>query len=99
AFGLRSGFWGLVDGGLDPRRIDPHDYPKGSEIMRAETLAAAFGQPFEEPRQVLARAGIEITPEAQAQVRERLRQATQAWRTEGKVKLSFERASGPRGSC
>ena len=41
AFGLRSGFWGLVDSGLDPRRIDPHDYPKESEIMRAEALASA----------------------------------------------------------
>jgi hypothetical protein len=103
AFGLWRGFWGLVDSGIDPVRVNAMANRKGGadkyaafgpdqrEILLAEALAAAFSQPFEEPAAVLERQGVqvELDPVVVERVRSELRRVTALWRSERKVRVRF----------
>ena len=100
AFGLRRGFWGLVDSGVDPARINAAANRKGGadkyagfaadlrEILRAEDLAAAFSNPY-------SAAPPDVPAERAEAVRAAVRRAAAAWRAirgKGALKMRFEPA-------
>ena len=103
AFGLQRGFWGLVDSGIDPARVNAVANRQGGadkyaafggdqrEILLAEALAAALSQTLEEPSAVLERQGVqlELDEGVVERVRAELRSLTALWRSEGKVRMRF----------
>ena len=103
AFGLRRGFWGLVDSGVDPARVNAIANRKGGadkysafggdqrEILLAEALAAALSQTLEDPSAVLERQGVQLKldPLLVERVRAELRRLTALWRSDGKVRMQL----------